>query len=873
MEHLSNALRALFAEQNGDDVLYNAGLLRRSGKYNSNECIHLDTGIKESHVMRLLKKANIYNTVDQQTIVCRVIIDQWMEPNNDCKELDFLPCSIFNALLHFGCKTIFLKDDEPTCHYSKLLRWHLMTSLLGEDLFTISYAAAHDVKNNFRRKHFDWPAFIDHNNKELKAVLNRPIADLHMHLKGSSYNFDLSWLSVMNNIDKMQGHFERVYQQRKSDEWDPGFYDKIYKASVIRLYLAGRIGLIPDGMTYSQLMSLLNPLNMEELTELKERNGEIGDFPLTFRSIIEAIKIKKDKGSGISSYQEIDYIKIAHNNRETITSVLSSERELMYRVFNLIIKRCEDYEKISTLFYAYLSYKSTFRQSIVQLNSAVGFHNFSVYEELKESFIQDSYKKLLYQAAIESFLKNNPKRYLETRIVPEAISEKIAQKVKEIYDCIDEKMALNFNIIFHFIKCRDDREDRKYRHQRLREKIKEQAFAIYKFRNDEKNWTENPLAGCVVGIDAANTEIYCRPEVFAQTFRFLRNHKIANGSDQRPDDLNITFHVGEDFYDVTDGLRAVEEALIFLNLRNGDRLGHCLALGTDVRKYYKMRNHTICSTKQVLLDNMAWLHHKCKRLIGYTPLCYYLESTFHNLFLEVFGEEKYKNGIYNYDSVFDTKIDLKAMDDIQDYYLSWFLRGNSPTFASDMDIVPTSDIEKEWLYASENHHLGAELAKGNKNALDIHENYHNDRVVKKGAEARTFTIREEYRNEFYSLIETIQEQLLCKIEKKRISIECNPSSNYKIGEMTRYDEHPIIKFFNSGLSTPYPPHHIAVSINTDDQGVFSTSLEREYSLIALAMERNQPEGYNNSPRQIIEWLNKIREMSVEQQFSNSKNII
>ena len=37
------------------------------------------------------------------------------------------------------------------------------------------------------------------------------------------------------------------------------------------------------------------------------------------------------------------------------------------------------------------------------------------------------------------------------------------------------------------------------------------------------------------------------------------------------------------------------------------------------------------------------------------------------------------------------------------------------------------------------------------------------------------------------------------------------------------------------------------------------------------MERYQPEGYKNSPRQIIEWLDKIREMSVEQQFSNIKN--
>lgn len=872
MEHLANALKSLFAEQDGDYVLYNAGIWKKNGEDNLQDYIYLDADMNESHLMSLLKKVNVYNTLDQQAIVGQVILSQWMSPDYDCKELTFFKKSIFNVLLHFGCQTIFLKDNDPTCHYSRLLRWHLTTSLLGEDLFTTSYTASYDVKNNFQRKLFDWSAFIDHNNKELNVVLHRPMADLHMHLKGSSYNFDFSWLSVMNHVDEMRREFDEVFQKRKNERWDSDFYDKMYRASLIRLYLAGRTGLIPEELTFSQLISMLNPLSMEELKERQEKLQEkFSDSILTFRKIINATEIKEKRGTNVSPFQEIDYIKIAHYNKETITSTLASERELMYRVFRLIIEGCEPH--VSTLFYAYLSYKSAFRQAIVQLNSTVGFRNFSIYEDLKDYFIRDSYKKFLYKAAIESFLKDNPDRYLETRIVPDENPEKIAKKLREIYDSVDERLTPCFNIIFHFIKKRDNREDRRYRHKFLREDIKNRAFAIYNFRNDENNWLTHPLAGRIVGIDAANTEIYCRPEVFAQAFRFLRNHNIIHGTNQRPDDLNVTFHVGEDFFDVADGLRAVEEAMIFLNLHNGDRLGHCLALGTDVRNYYEMRSHTICSTKQVLLDNMAWLHHKCKRLMGYTPLCYYLESTFHNLFLQVYGDDKYKEGKFNYDKVFDVENNLRAMDNIQDYYLSWLLRGNSPTFASDDDIEPQSDIEREWLNASINHHLGVELARSNKNALEIHENYHNDRVVEKGSEAQTFTIREEYRNDFYSLIEEIQEHLLRKIEKKRISIECNPSSNYKIGEIRRYDEHPIIRFFNSGLSTPYPSHDIAVSINTDDQGVFSTSLEREYSLIALAMERKQSEGFKNSPRKIIEWLDKIREMSVEQRFSNYKNKI
>ena len=195
------------------------------------------------------------------------------------------------------------------------------------------------------------------------------------------------------------------------------------------------------------------------------------------------------------------------------------------------------------------------------------------------------------------------------------------------------------------------------------------------------------------------------------------------------------------------------------------------------------------------------------------------------------------------------------------------MRGNHPLFANDAS-ESDSEIEKEWNNCAENHYDGAENAKYNINALELFDQYHKDNIIEKGANAVTFTIKESYVEDFYKLLEAIQEQLLKEIEKKRISIECNPTSNYKIGEMSNYDEHPILKFYNSGLNTPYKKHDIAVSINTDDQGVFSTSLEREYSLIALAMERNQTEGFKNSPRRIIDWLDKIRQMSVEQQFDD-----
>lgn len=865
MEHISNALKAIFSILDGDDVLYKLGLIKKYGKDGKRKYYHapyhLDVDMEESEVMRLLKAANVYSTLDQQAIVGQVILSKWMGPMNNYAQLKSFDYSVFNILLYFGHKTLLIKDDDPVCRYYQLLRWHTVTSLLGEDIITTSFLASADHVAGVDRNNFDWAAYIEHDNKELNILLDRPLADLHMHLKGSSYNFDISWLSIMNNIEKLAGNFEAVYDKRKNADWDDELYDKLGRASAIRFYLASKVGLLSTDMTSANLSYLLEPLLPEEHNERVPLLKEGVEY------FVLSEKISREKEylqvNSRNYYQHIDYIPFDIVEKNGINGILGPERKLMYYVFRYILNKDTGYEDVATLFYAYLCYKMQFRKSIIQLNDIVGFRNFSEYQDLKDSFITSEYTRILHKAAIEPFLCKNTERYLETRIAPKDTMGDIRHKIEEIRNDIDDKYNKQYNLIFHFIKARDNRADTRYRHKYFREQLKNQAFAIYKFRNDDSNWGQNPLAGSLVGIDAANTELYCRPEVFAQTFRFLKGHKIRNFSAGRPNDLNVTFHVGEDFFDIADGLRAIEEAIIFLNLGNGDRLGHCLALGTDVRKYYSSRYHTICATKQVLLDNMAWLHHKCTKSSGYTSLALYLENIFHQYFREVYGD-----GIFTYESLYDENYDyIRTLDNVHDYYHSWLLRGNSPTFGSDEDIDSEDQIEKEWLNASLNHHIGPELARKNKNALDLHELYHKDCYVNQGADAVTFTIRREFREDFYNLLELIQEQLLVKIERKRIAIECNPSSNYKIGEFGRYDEHPITRFNNAGLNTPYSRHDISVSINTDDQGVFATSLEREYSLIALAMERNQIEGYYNSPRQIIDWLDKIRQMSIEQQFS------
>ena len=588
----------------------------------------------------------------------------------------------------------------------------------------------------------------------------------------------------------------------------------------------------------------------------------------------------------------------AINGDETsVRAILTGERKLMYQVFNQIYSGEFNAKGYSTLFYIYLLIKEEFRKELVQINDTVGFENFSLYENRKADFIpyNSVYDRLLPQLAVGTFLDRleGDERYMEVRITPKSSVLLDEQAIKQadhyILDLglrnfehetdIQRQQAIDlarhkkdkFYYIFHFIKLKDIpcKEEAfscmQPRHAKLRESIKQQAMAVWNFRSSGSSMVYR-----LVGIDAANSEIFCRPEVFATAFRYLTRHKIERiESVPRPQDLGLTYHVGEDFYDIIDGLRAVDEVLTFLCFRNGSRLGHGLVLGTDVKKYYSSRNFRVNATKQTLLDNAAWLYEQGQRLGASTSILSYLHKIYQKYFRDIYKNKVWKRGEDNDVSIYT-------------YFQSWLLRGDSPycyvmcenTKEDKYDVVVNPEYQASiapWNVASLNNLEEVVEARSSEMAKVLYFRYHYDSDVKRiGSEGEILRIEPTFRKELLELIGKVQLAMLGKLEKYHIAIECNPSSNYKIGEIQRYDEHPITKFYNKGLSTPYPCQHIAVSINTDDAGVFGTSLEREYSLMALALEKHEDENNYNSPRAIMDWLENIRQMTLEQKFHKSQ---
>ena len=156
-----------------------------------------------------------------------------------------------------------------------------------------------------------------------------------------------------------------------------------------------------------------------------------------------------------------------------------------------------------------------------------------------------------------------------------------------------------------------------------------------------------------------------------------------------------------------------------------------------------------------------------------------------------------------------------------------------------------------------------DILRKDKKVCGLYERYHYDPVIKaRGARVEVFSVEEEY----VRLIREIQEGMRREIAKKGIGIECNPSSNVLIGTFQRYRHHPIFRFHP--INKELGDDKLMVSVNTDDQGVFDTSLENEYALLTccLCTEKIGQTGDCFSAEEVYQYMEHLRAMGHAQVF-------
>lgn len=581
------------------------------------------------------------------------------------------------------------------------------------------------------------------------------------------------------------------------------------------------------------------------------------------------------------------------NESDWEKGIISGERWILYQSMLFQYKNSQaEQDEVLNLLYAYSLIKESFRMELIQTNGKIGFENFRKYQERKNWFTTNYTEAELAKMAVKEAFTNQKMNSLELRIVPADNENENISMIRQYDKVIGESLALitnqistnNYYYVFHFGKQNDPSirtgKNMICRHDKYRKKLKQKTNAILLMRK----W--NPKIGeRVKGVDACSSEDGCRPEVFSTAFRVLKNYVVGKKYVfEKIPQLKLSYHVGEDNQDILDGLRAIDEAIFFLNLDAGDRIGHATALGFDTEKWYAEKNFQISIRCMDYLDNIVWLYHKILyyKIPDQENLLEYLRQEFHYYFGRIYLKElnmDYNQRICdeaaNYDKEFGNKhyIGNSYLGfDIYNYYNSWQLRGDEPYLYERGYYRRKNMPQGIWDDYAVNRNLKGEVRYILEAGILYHLYHYNGTVKKEGDTAIDVKIP-------YSMIPAIsqvQKKMQKEIAQKGIAIETNPSSNYLISMIHNYAQHPIVSFYNKGLT--YNPEKLEecaqlnVSINTDDTGVFSTSLYNEYALMANALETITDTAGNPiyEKHQVYDWLENIRLMGNDQSFVEDK---
>lgn len=781
-------------------------------------------------------------------------------------------------MIEFAMEHLTMIGSEPFCRQGRALDWREAYLRLGQDLLVNAYLAWEDHRNGVERSDFTWPVILRVENQDLYEMLGKGLAENHNHLAGGTQSFQVTWCRMMNYPEVIR---EELINFRTSN-----LYSKMHRGEKIE-----RLDKF-DGLELAALIRtiLFRALHREEFTGLYPQvtSGVEKDssFPFDGRTAFAReyvgffsmcngltdtvnclrnaygvrIQVLDDTDYCLDYAMEDRYLRAGKN--QNIRLVIG-ERSFLYRCMRACLKKntFTDFEK--ELFYLYMVLQCNFRSEMIQNNEQTGFLNFKNYQDRKDdAWDQTPYYSDAMCMALNNRLHTEQITALEGRMVPKPEKEKNIGKVlrsdlaKRFADCSPEgsidrsNYAFNPDLdadqfrgapwfyVFHYFKAPDDRKLElgqftlpQCRHAAHRKRVLDQTRGFVEALRESPYFRSR-----VRGIDAASDEVFCRPEIFAVAYRYIdRVQKKWNASDDgllpaSPIRISKTYHAGEDFLDIAGGLRAIDEAIRFLHMGPHSRIGHALALGVEPGIHYQTKHHEIITTKQERLDDLVWILYRGKELgVGLdSAMEAQLRQEADQLLREIYGK---------------ALSDQNWSSNLSTYWLSTQLRGDDPS------VYSTGCYETPGMSADE---INTCLIDTQNSAL---EQYRKDLQITglyyyyqfgiqeglKGAETYIKRVSQDY----IRLMRRLQDAMIGEIYRRNLIIETNPSSNVLIGTFKDYCLHPVFRFNDRKLlqSAEFRQAggqiQLNVCVNTDDLGVFDTTLEFEYALLYEALQKRR----------------------------------
>ena len=513
-------------------------------------------------------------------------------------------------------------------------------------------------------------------------------------------------------------------------------------------------------------------------------------------------------------------------------------------LYVLLIKHIAYYrdERAAKLFHYYLLIKGLIQSFVIMQQSQIGFSQFQLITDNTFRYRPEFY----YKNRFLQLSSGCGRRFINTiegRFSPQVSVWENYQLTKRIFNGfeqakVERKEQLNdaeLILIAHFIKRPETPSEKTHfiRNYYLRKELRNKAVNLLMFVK------EYPKFGNMIkGVDAAASEFDTKPEVFAPTFSFLRESGFSH----------FTYHVGEDFCHLISGFRYVYEAIKFLHLRSGDRLGHCTALGICPELWVNKVGMFTYISRGEWLDDLVFIWYLVKN--DYLNLSqstmYKIESKIEELAVIIYG---------------DVFLPYELVE-------AWLLR----------EYVPNEELNSYYpRYSYENYIHNVIIKKYLKGdtksrAASIWFKYHegvkyhfsNGERISLGCRNlydETIKIASE---EIISVIELkqIQKAMLDMISDKNVIIEALPTSNMRISLYDCLKDYHLVNWLNDEREGGLLP---TVVLGSDDPGIFMTNIYNEYALAYIHLKMNK-----FAPAKRLEKIRYIHEHSEIYCFRDGK---
>lgn len=307
-----------------------------------------------------------------------------------------------------------------------------------------------------------------------------------------------------------------------------------------------------------------------------------------------------------------------------------------------------------------------------------------------------------------------------------------------------------------------------------------------------------------VGIDAANSEMNQPPEVFAPAYRLF---------EQKSGISHKTYHCGEDFLHLISGIRAVYDSVTFLDLRNGNRIGHGISIGIHPGEWVgSMPSKLLLTMREWLLDMIfVW-----KLLHEHNPAA---AAKAEHEALRVAGlvfESATKGRNLPYGTI-HTLADFFDMRQ----FVPTHVKKNLDTE------LPISEFQE-----SEHKLISKRIEQHGNTPAELYWLWSTNSECRKEQE-KTIEVKTDFLG-IPELLE-LQQRVQQLIAVRDVVIETLPVSNLRIGQIRHIQDHHVLRWLKVDGYTVEGDADMNICMGSDDPGVFATNIKNEYYHLYMAL--------------------------------------